>query len=326
MNATERSIIGQFDFWDNAPDHPLRADPARPQIVVGCGTSYNLAMSVAAAMTLRGLRALAVPGSEWAFRPRAVLADETGAVIVALSRSGESTETVEAARRSRARGLTVIGITCAPGSSLTHESDVILAAGTHPEEGIVMTASASLMTLMAFRYAGYDIPPGASREAARVMRALDDGLPRVLQGRTHFVVLGSGPLYGTALEGALKLQEMSISYTQAFHPMEYRHGPISLLDERTVVVVLYSAELQIGRGAAGARDAAERCARDRHRRPGRSVDPARPAGGGARAAVPAGAADPRRADRASPQHQLAGAAPPDQGRARRRLNHPTNSR
>lgn len=244
MNATERSIIGQFDFWDNAPDHPLRADPARPQIVVGCGTSYNLAMSVAAAMTLRGLRALAVPGSEWAFRPRAVLADETGAVIVALSRSGESTETVEAARRSRARGLTVIGITCAPGSSLTHESDVILAAGTHPEEGIVMTASASLMTLMAFRYAGYDIPPGASREAARVMRALDDGLPRVLQGRTHFVVLGSGPLYGTALEGALKLQEMSISYTQAFHPMEYRHGPISLLDERTVVVVLYSAELQ----------------------------------------------------------------------------------
>lgn len=244
MNATERSIIGQFDYWDNAPDHPLRADMAQPQIVVGCGTSYNLPMSVATAMTLRGFRALAVPGSEWALRPRTVLADETGTVVVALSRSGESTETVEAARRSRTRGLTVVGITCAPGSSLTRETDVVLAADTHPDEGIVMTASASLMTLMAFRYAGYVIPAGASRDAAQVMRALDEGLPRVLQGRTHFVVLGSGPLYGIAQEGALKLQEMSISYTQAFHPMEYRHGPISLLDERTVVVVLYSTELQ----------------------------------------------------------------------------------
>ena len=91
-----------------------------------------------------------------------------------------------------------------------------------------MTASASLMVLMALRFIGHSVGPEASREAGRIVRALDSGLPPVIADRSHFVFLGSGPLYGIAQEGALKLQEMSLSYTQAYHPMEYRHGPISL--------------------------------------------------------------------------------------------------
>ena len=67
-------------------------------------------------------------------------------------------------------------------------------------------------------------------------------ISRIIQGRSHFVYLGAGLLYGLATEGALKLQEMSLSYSQSFHPMEYRHGPISLVDDKTFVVMTYNAD------------------------------------------------------------------------------------
>lgn len=243
MNATERSIVEQFPLWGRAPAVAERARGGL-HVVVGCGTSYYLAQSLAATLNLRGVPALAVPGSEWTHRARAYVPDEAGTTVIALSRSGESTETVQAAERSRALGLEVIGVTCEPGSSLTRHASRLVVAETHPAEGIVMTASASLMLLVGLRLAGVEVGLEAAREAERVMRALDAGARSVLQARSHFVYLGSGPLHGIAQEGALKLQEMSISYTQAYHPMEYRHGPVSLVDGRTLVVMLYSPELQ----------------------------------------------------------------------------------
>ena len=75
-----------------------------------------------------------------------------------------------------------------------------------------------------------------------MLDSLDAKLPSLIADRSHFVFLGGGHLYGIALEGALKLMEMSQIFTQAFHPLEYRHGPISLVDDRTVAVMLYSAD------------------------------------------------------------------------------------
>lgn len=244
MNATERSIVEQFPFWEQAPAPEVTADRSKRHVVIGCGTSFYLAQSVAALMNRAGIDALAVPGSEWLLRPRTCVADEAEVVVVALSRSGESTEVVRAARRSREAGLEVIGITCEAGSSLAQVSSTVLSAKTHPEEGIVMTSSASLMVLLALRFIGLAVDGEASRLARRVMEELDAGLQPLLAGRSHFVFLGSGPLYGIAQEGALKLQEMSLTYTQAYHPMEHRHGPVSLVDERTLVVILYSSEMQ----------------------------------------------------------------------------------
>ncbi|SEQ73530.1 glucosamine--fructose-6-phosphate aminotransferase (isomerizing) [Faunimonas pinastri] len=243
MNATERSIVEQFPFWDGAPEPAIRADASKSYVVVGCGTSYYLAQCIAATMNLRGIQALAVPGSEWTHRAQAYVRDEKAVTVVALSRSGESTETVQAAERSRSVGIEVIGITCDRDSSLTRHSDHVIFAETHPQEGIVMTSSASLMVLMALRFIGVPVGPDVTREADRVMRELDAAIVPLLSGRSHFVYLGSGPLYGVAQEGSLKLQEMSLSYTQAYHPMEYRHGPISLVEARTLVVMLYSPEM-----------------------------------------------------------------------------------
>lgn len=241
MTPTLRSITGQFPFWRSARMPPMLQDPTRTRVVIGCGTSYNLALSIAAALNQRAFPAIAVPAGEWLIRPQAYSA-EIGVEVIALSRSGETTETIAAARASRARGQWVTGITCAPGSALSSVSDTSVEFDTHPDEGIVMTASASLMLLAGYAMAG---ETGYATLAARAetLMAAFAALPITgLAARSHFVFLGGGSHYGVALEGALKLQEMALCYTQAFHPGEYRHGPVSLVDDRTAVVMLYNAE------------------------------------------------------------------------------------
>lgn len=239
MTATLRSITGQFEFLKKAKmPSPLKSTDA-PKIIVGCGTSYNLALSIAAAMNTNGIYAIAVPAGEWVSRPEAYCPSGKSDVI-ALSRSGETTETVLAAQISRSRGHNVTGITCEPGSSLSAASDTAIEFGTHPEEGIVMTTSASLMLLAGLALAGVQFGTDQIEDAEALMQHFDAVPVSSYSGRTHFVFLGGGANYGAALEGSLKLQEMAICYTQGFHPGEYRHGPVSLLDERTGVVMLYS--------------------------------------------------------------------------------------
>src|SRR5208282_2781486 len=72
-NATERSIFEQFSFWRTAPRQVGRAEAGQTHVVVGCGTSYNIAMSLAAGLNLVGVPAIAVPGGEWSRRPDAFL-------------------------------------------------------------------------------------------------------------------------------------------------------------------------------------------------------------------------------------------------------------
>jgi len=242
MNITEHVIVEQFPFWAPALTQPLPDFSAATTVVVGCGTSYYLAQSVASAMSLNGKRAIAVPGGEWARRPEAYLADTTGVKVIALSRSGESTETVQAVDASRARGLETLGITCESESSLARNSDQVLFAPTHAQEGIVMSSSASLMLLLGLRLAGVSLDPSIAASAEQAMRTLDSQLDSDVLSRSHFVYLGGGAYFGLASEGSLKLQEMSLTYTQVFHPMEYRHGPVSLVDHKTCVVLIYSPD------------------------------------------------------------------------------------
>ncbi|MFJ5297636.1 SIS domain-containing protein [Pseudomonas sp. NPDC088368] len=242
MNVTERVIVEQFPFWQAALTQPLPTVDATFVVVVGCGTSYYLAQTVASAFNLNGKRAIAVPGGEWARRPEAYLAHYQDALVIALSRSGESTETVEAVQASRTRGLKTIGITCESESSLAKGSDQVVFAPTHPSEGIVMSSSASLMLLLGLRLAGSPVDAHIADTAERAMQTLDRQVSSTVLSRTHFVYLGGGAYYGLASEGALKLQEMSLTYTQVFHPLEYRHGPVSLVDDQTCVVLIYSPQ------------------------------------------------------------------------------------
>lgn len=237
MNLTEKVIREQFPFWEKALATPLPDVPGKMVVVTGCGTSFYLAQAIATAFNGNGRNAIAVPGAEWARRMNQYLADRSDVTVLALSRSGTTTETVQAVEASRKAGLKTIAISCEPETTLLKIADTGVYLPTHAQEGIVMTVSASLMLLAGLRMAGVKI--GSVAEAETVLRTAEGVVP-LIKGRSHFVYLGAGTLYGMATEGCLKLQEMSITFSQAFHPLEYRHGPISLIDDQSVVVMLYS--------------------------------------------------------------------------------------
>ena len=242
MGLTEQTIFEQFSYWRAAiaPVSPPREAPIT--VFVGCGTSYNLALSLAAIANAAGRSAIGVPGGEWVNGPQNYWSPWQAAHVVALSRSGETTETVAAAKASRAAGAYVTAITVERGSALAANCDRLLAAETHPAEGIVMTSSASLMLLLGIELLGHSVAPSLIDTARGLLDSVDAKLPPLIADRSHVVFLGGGHLYGIALEGALKLMEMSQVFTQGFHPLEYRHGPISLVDHRTAAVMLYGAD------------------------------------------------------------------------------------
>ncbi|MDM9624929.1 SIS domain-containing protein [Rhizobium sp. S152] len=242
MNTTEKVIREQFPFWEKALGSNTATTRDDVLVYVGCGTSYYLAMSLAAYANNAGRRAIAVPGAEWLNRPSFFWPDWKNTHVVAISRSGETTETVAAARKSRENGAFVTALTVEAESSLAKCSDDVVASPTHGEEGIVMSVSASLMLLLGLQMIGQTIPESTVASAKRLAEALDASLSKRFLDRSHFVFLGGGPLFGIAAEGALKLMEMSQALTQPFHPLEYRHGPISLVDEKTAAVMLYSTD------------------------------------------------------------------------------------
>lgn len=248
-SLTETVIREQFAFWPGALQAALPALGPRV-VVLGCGSSYYLAQCIALALNQAGHSALAVPAAEWTTRPGDYLADRRGITVLGLSRSGSTTETVRALAAARAEGLHTLAITCFADSPITQAAEQTVVLPTHPAEGVVMSVSASLMLIAGLRLAGAILPADLPARANAAMLALDAQKAR-LTARGHFVYLGGGARFGLACEGALKLMEMAITPAQAFHPLEYRHGPISLIDAGSAVTLLYSGDDQ---EAAVARD------------------------------------------------------------------------
>ena len=240
--VTETVIRRQFPYWAAALAQELPAVKAKTVVNTGCGASYYLAQVMACAFNAQGQTALAVPGAEWARRPECYLVNTEDVLVIGLSRSGTTSETVQAIATSRARGWRTLAVSCELDSTILQAAEQALYIPTDPQEGIVMSVSACLMLLAGLRMVGVALPQTTPAEAAVAMASLEAGIAPLLHGRSHFVYLGAGPNYGMATEGCLKLQEMSISYSQSFHPMEYRHGPVSLIDDKSLVVMLYAQE------------------------------------------------------------------------------------
>ncbi|MGO7164501.1 SIS domain-containing protein, partial [Rhizobium johnstonii] len=118
MNTTEKVIFEQFPYWEKAIGSNSAIDSAELLVFVGCGTSFNLALALASYSNMAGRKAIAVPGAEWQNRPSAFWPEWRNTHVVALSRSGETTETVAAAKASRAAGAFVTAITVEPESAL----------------------------------------------------------------------------------------------------------------------------------------------------------------------------------------------------------------
>jgi len=225
-------------------------------IFIGCGSTYYLSLAAAQAFQgLTGIRAWGLPASELLLFPKTSYGPQE-TLLVAVSRSGETTETIRAVQAFREeRSGPVVVITCYPRSTLAREVSrigLVLAARQGQEKSIAQTRSFASMLVASQGFAGL------VKDSVPYVKSLE-GLPLIgnwlLQERAElarqlgedmrlqqFFFLGSGPNYGVACETMLKMKEMSLSYSEAYHFLEFRHGPKSMVDESTLVAGLISGE------------------------------------------------------------------------------------
>jgi glucosamine--fructose-6-phosphate aminotransferase (isomerizing) len=222
----------------------------RRGLVVGCGSTHYLAQSAAATLTQRGgLPSVACPSSEvWLF-PGQIPGERT--LLLAVSRSGSTTETLHAVDRFRQRGHgQVIAITCYPESPLALQADLTLVAPDGQEQSVAQTRSFTSMLILsqaltatlandepmfeALHCLGDRLSELEARVGDLPQRLADDGDIKSI------FFLGGGPLYGIANEAMLKTKEMSLAHAEAYHPLEFRHGPMSTVNRNTLVVGLLS--------------------------------------------------------------------------------------
>jgi glucosamine--fructose-6-phosphate aminotransferase (isomerizing) len=219
-------------------------------VTLGCGSTYYLSQAAAVTLTRRaGRLAQAYPSSElWLLNPALPAAY---VLLVPISRSGATSETLFALERLQRGGAgPALAITCSPESPLARRADLALVAADAQEQSVAQTRSFTSMLLLSQCLAAVlAVDPAMlgrlgrlpSALAALVERAGD--LPRRLGADLaleRLFFLGGGPLYGIACEAMLKTKEMSLSWAEAYHPLEFRHGPMSMVNARTLVVGLLS--------------------------------------------------------------------------------------
>lgn len=251
---TEAEILSQPRVWraalercrDYLPFWRATAQaPAGVTFFVGCGTSYYLAEAAAAAWrVLAGGESRAVPASELLLYPELYLRADRDDRFVMVSRSGATSEVVKAAERCMAlpRGQVHV-FTCCEASDLAAHATQVYVFPEGFDESVVMTRSFTTMLVALLVFAGVEpqsMEPlvAAGEDVLRRFAALAANWLR--SEPAEFVFLGQGPLFGLAREASLKMKEMSLSTSEAFHSLEERHGPKSVVGERTAVVLLSS--------------------------------------------------------------------------------------
>ncbi|AEJ40205.1 Glutamine--fructose-6-phosphate transaminase (isomerizing) [Sulfobacillus acidophilus TPY] len=214
-----------------------------PYLFTGSGSSYYLAQVAAAICQRLGIAAHAVPAGDIMMEPRVVLAGY--ATVVTISRSGQTTEAVTAARTAKQSGLTVVAATCREDGEVTTFADQILLADHADDQTVVMIRSFTSMLYQLQRAleSALGLSPSLTRtvvdHAASVI-ARSDALKQdyLMSPPRRTYILGSGVRYGIAQEGALKMQEMAGTSALAFHTLEFRHGPWGPLSAQDMVVLL----------------------------------------------------------------------------------------
>ncbi|MEH0638650.1 sugar isomerase [Streptomyces bottropensis] len=226
MSRTEIEIATQPECWRRAielarrPNDPACAAMPRPGervAVVGCGTSWFMAHAYAV------LRESAGQGETDAFPASEMPAGRTYDRVVALTRSGTTSEVLELLGRMRGRTPTV-AVTADPVTPVMHIADAAVVLDFADETSVVQTRFATTELVLLRALLGEDL----GHLAAQAASALVEPLPQELLGAEQFTFLGRGWAYGIAQEAALKMREAAGAWTEAYPVMEYRHGPISI--------------------------------------------------------------------------------------------------
>ena len=252
---TYAEIMSQPTMWQAALDEfpgekvtELWGDGFDQVIFSGCGSTYYLSMVAARLFqSLTGVPAQAYPASELIFYPEALYLPGQRYLLVTVSRSGTTTETVTAARifREKANGQ-ILGIGCDSQAELMQAADLALTVDDAQEESVAQTRSFSSMLVLAQQLAALiggenlDALVGLPAAVASLLITYEPIARELGENLSieRFFFLGSHTLYGMACEAMLKMKEMSLSYSEAFHMLEFRHGPMSMVDEKALVVGL----------------------------------------------------------------------------------------
>lgn len=261
---TYKEIITQTDAWADGlnafasiRDKMLarwQAHKPAQIIVTGCGSTHYLSQTTAELLQkLTHVPARAYPASELLLSSDTVWLDAPNTLLIAISRSGTTTETQKAVRVFRKRnGRSFWAITCYPESPLAQAADLILPAAAGQEQSVAQTRSfASMLVLaqmMAATLASMDTSLAQQLPALGQSLIMQTNDQMVALGQRQdferFYFLGSGAQLGVASEAMLKMTEMSLSHSGAFHFMEFRHGPMSMANENALILGLISPENQ----------------------------------------------------------------------------------
>jgi glucosamine--fructose-6-phosphate aminotransferase (isomerizing) len=257
---TQHEILTQPEAWavtltsvraqvDTLRDF-YRGGQYQSVIFTGCGSTYYLSLAAAALFQeLTGTPARGLPASEIWLYPRSAFTRQR-TLLIAVGRSGETTETLRACQAFRANGGDVLTLSCYPDRPMTTVGDINLVFPSGQENSIAQTRAFSSLYLATTALAAIcashdDMLQELTRlpEIGRRLLAEYRDLARQLGSDANldrFYFLGSGPRYGLACELALKMKEMSLSHSEPFHFLEFRHGPQSMLAPGTLLVALVS--------------------------------------------------------------------------------------
>ena len=214
-------------------------------VLIGAGTSYHASFLGALALTnIAGLLAVPVIASEARWYLRGV---GEGDVVIAVSQSGETIDTLLAVREARERGALTVAVSNVVDSAIPRESDMSIYTRAGPEIGVAATKTftAQVVTLayLAARVGGEARVIEALKELPELAEAviiesepLARELAKVMAEKRSAFYLGRGPAYPVAMEGALKLKEVSYLHAEAYPAGESKHGPIALVEEGFPVV------------------------------------------------------------------------------------------
>ena len=235
---------------------PVEAEIHRAEriILTACGTSWHAAL--VGEYVLEELARIPVEveyASEFRYR-KPVIPPNT--LVVGISQSGETADTLAAIREAKSLGATVLGIVNVVGSTIARETDAGVYTHAGPEIGVASTkafvaqvTALNLLALMLARSRG--LPRREGREIVRALQELPGlseevltSAPRIREiaeefgDSRNFLYLGRGPNFPIALEGALKLKEISYIHAEGYPAAEMKHGPIALIDDEMPVVFI----------------------------------------------------------------------------------------
>ncbi|GAA0452073.1 glutamine--fructose-6-phosphate transaminase (isomerizing) [Sphingomonas molluscorum] len=252
---TLRSYLRPVEEKVALPDMDFDLSSVERVAIVACGTASYVGMI--GKYWIEKFARLPVEvdvASEFRYRDPVLLPNTLGVVV---SQSGETADTLAALRHMKANGVTTAGIINVPTSSMAREVDLLLSTHAGPEIGVAstkaFTCQLSVMAALAVNLACAKgkLTPEEEREIVRhlveapaaINAALghDSEIQRMagtIAGARDVLYLGRGPDYPLALEGALKLKEISYIHAEGYASGEMKHGPIALIDEHVPLIVL----------------------------------------------------------------------------------------